>query len=301
MNRLKMIFLLCLGMLISCAFLEGQERNSTKAKKYNLSICAVFKNEAKSLKEWLEYHQMVGVDHFYLYNNSSSDPYMDILKPYIQEGVVTLVQWPYQLSDLSEDRDLIWLLNTQISAYENAARFRAIDETKWLVFVDLDEYLLPPSSNSLREILERYDAYPGIILAKDYFDSSPDGMFGRRSLVIESSAKVDSSKEIVDKNVEKTIFKPDQYEYFLWAPYRCVFKGNKQPAKLSKREVRINRYINRSVQHLFSGKSNDTIRANVRLLSQDEVRDLLDESADHENSIYRYVPDLRKKVGLDAW
>ena len=38
-------------------------------KKYKLSICAIFKNEANYLKEWIEYHRMVGVEHFYLYNS----------------------------------------------------------------------------------------------------------------------------------------------------------------------------------------------------------------------------------------
>ena len=38
--------------------------------QYEVSICAMYKNEAKYILEWIEYHLMIGVDHFYLYNNN---------------------------------------------------------------------------------------------------------------------------------------------------------------------------------------------------------------------------------------
>src|SRR5690348_2224989 len=56
-------------------------------KKHKLSICSLFKNEAVHLKEWIEYHQMVGVDHFYLYDNGSKDRPRDVLTPYIRKGL----------------------------------------------------------------------------------------------------------------------------------------------------------------------------------------------------------------------
>ena len=48
-----------------------------ESRKYEISICAIFKNEAPFLKEWLEFHLMLGIDHFYLYNNNSEDDYLD--------------------------------------------------------------------------------------------------------------------------------------------------------------------------------------------------------------------------------
>ena len=49
---------------------ESPQNHSTK--KHQLSICAIFKNEAKFLKEWIEYHRLVGVDHFYLYDETGA-------------------------------------------------------------------------------------------------------------------------------------------------------------------------------------------------------------------------------------
>ena len=33
-------------------------------KKYYVSVCAIFKNEGKYLREWIEYHLTAGVEHF---------------------------------------------------------------------------------------------------------------------------------------------------------------------------------------------------------------------------------------------
>lgn len=39
--------------------------------QYELAICAIFQDEAAYLKEWIEFHKLVGVQHFYLYNHAS--------------------------------------------------------------------------------------------------------------------------------------------------------------------------------------------------------------------------------------
>lgn len=38
-----------------------------------LSIGAIFKDEAPYLAEWIEFHRLVGVEHFFLYDNLSTD------------------------------------------------------------------------------------------------------------------------------------------------------------------------------------------------------------------------------------
>src|ERR1700733_4250019 len=63
--------------------------------KYQLAICAIFRDEAPYLKEWIEFHKLVGVEHFYLYNNCSEDDYSAVLQTYIDQEEVELIQWPY--------------------------------------------------------------------------------------------------------------------------------------------------------------------------------------------------------------
>ncbi len=72
-----------------------RRKNRKTAKEiHRKAVCAIFKNESVFLKEWLEYHLLIGVEHFYLYNNFSEDNYQDILAPYIEKGQVTLTEWP---------------------------------------------------------------------------------------------------------------------------------------------------------------------------------------------------------------
>ncbi len=49
-------------MLLSCA----RVKTNSGGGKYYFSICAIFKDESLSIKEWIEYHKLIGVEHFYL-------------------------------------------------------------------------------------------------------------------------------------------------------------------------------------------------------------------------------------------
>ena len=57
---------------------------------YKLSIGALFKNESHSIKEWLEHYLYQGVEHFYLVDDDSTDNTREILKPYVEKGIVSL-------------------------------------------------------------------------------------------------------------------------------------------------------------------------------------------------------------------
>lgn len=61
---------------------------------YYLAACLVFKDAASYLDEWIRFHQRVGIEHFYLYDNDSSDDYATVIQPFLARGEVTLCQWP---------------------------------------------------------------------------------------------------------------------------------------------------------------------------------------------------------------
>lgn len=94
---------------------SNKVHNITKHYKYNVAICAIFLNEGPYIREWIEFHRIVGVEHFYLYNNMSVDNYKCILERYIAEGIVTLIEWDVP--------------HGQISAYKNCIK-RFSDETR---------------------------------------------------------------------------------------------------------------------------------------------------------------------------
>lgn len=248
----KIIFFMFLCFIYkdsSIGFIKADELEnfSDVSKKHTLSICAIFKNQAESLKEWIEYHHDLGVDHFYLYNIGSKDSFLAILRPYIIEGLVTLVNWPEALSDQDDNDPCRWALSTQIPAYENAVNFMVRDETKWLVFVDMDEFLVCPGEN-IKDLLNKYDDYPGISLSSDFFEVAIPDTFSKRELVAQSLEPISSPTQIIDKSVAKMIFKPDVCMGFIWPPYQCRFKNLKTATSIGPRELRINHYINRNIK-----------------------------------------------------
>lgn len=117
-------------------------------KKYKVSVCAIFKNEAPYLREWIEFNHLVGVEHFYLYNNNSEDDYASVLKPYIEKDWVTLVQWPHN--------------QMQMESYKNCIKSFA-SETKWLGFIDIDEFIVPKSTDTIYSFLQPFEKNRGAV------------------------------------------------------------------------------------------------------------------------------------------
>ena len=133
------------------------KRNKTK-KKYYFSICAIFKDEELSLKQWVEYHRIVGVDHFYLYNNNSMDNYKSELQEFIDEGIIDLIEWPMKHP-------------AQLPAYMDCFK-KYRNETQWLTFIDLDEYICPIYKNNIKLWIRKYDSHPSVYVYWKVFGDS---------------------------------------------------------------------------------------------------------------------------------
>lgn len=298
-------FFILFAFVFHLAGLNAQEKRlrPIQQKKYKLSVCALIKNEERYLREWIEYHRMVGVDHFYLYDIGCTDRTVDVLRPYVRDRLVTLVNWPIGKYCRDSDPAFVWALSTQVSAYENAAKFRAIKETKWLVCLNVDEFLVPPYVNNLGEILDRYDSCPGIVLPSTFFDASSMNTMPPKNLVIQTTELAAKPAEALERSVKKMIFKPELCEGFKWPPYECCFKNQEKPALVSKSEIRINQYVNRFNGYLQFAKSKRKLYVDNRQLSDEETYDLLVngyEIDDQERAIERFAPALMKKLGYDT-
>lgn len=137
--------------------LNMQKKTGKQQKKYTVAVCAIFKNESVFLKEWLEYHLLIGVEHFYLYNNFSEDNYQDILAPYIEKGQVTLTEWPVQFG--------------QLPAYKDCFQ-KAKDETRWIAYIDLDEFICLRREQNIRNWIQKYDKYLAVYVNWKQFGTS---------------------------------------------------------------------------------------------------------------------------------
>lgn len=123
--------------------------------KYYLALVAIFQNEARFLKEWIEFYKMLGVEHFYLYNHLSTDEYKKVLEPYITSGLVTL-------QNVTESPKSLKQWNTlQTSIYTEVINDLK-DTVEWLIIVDTDEFLFPIKESNLSSILHNYDEYAAL-------------------------------------------------------------------------------------------------------------------------------------------
>jgi len=69
-NAVVPIFKMCFYNTVCKSYIELLGTHDKRKMKYRISLCLIFKNEAPFLKEWLDYHLSIGIDHFYLYNNN---------------------------------------------------------------------------------------------------------------------------------------------------------------------------------------------------------------------------------------
>ncbi len=140
-------------LLVIC----NRNKKLTHQKKHKVAICAIFKNEDSILLEWLSYHLAIGVDHFYMYNNFSCDNYIKTLTPFINDNIVTLVDWPID--------------NGQIPAYKHCWQSFKKD-SDWIGFIDLDEFIVPIKSNDIKSFLSNFQNYPSLMIHWKMFGSS---------------------------------------------------------------------------------------------------------------------------------
>lgn len=66
----------------------------------------MFRNEAPYLYEWVQYHHTAGVDHFYMYDHLSTDNSLEVLQPFLEEGLFEVIPWPYPIQGSYVDEQI---------------------------------------------------------------------------------------------------------------------------------------------------------------------------------------------------
>ncbi|CAF3712875.1 unnamed protein product [Rotaria sp. Silwood1] len=86
--------------------------------------------------EWYEYHRRVGFDHLIIYDNNSTDG-LGML--FANRADLEIIRWPWRRS--------------QHQAYTHAL-LSTRDRCVWTLFSDLDVFIFPRSSNSVRSVIQ---------------------------------------------------------------------------------------------------------------------------------------------------
>lgn len=127
--------------------LKKEIKYNTSLPTHYLTVCAIAKNEGPYFKEWIEWHRKKGVDKFYIYDNESTDETREILTPYIESGIVEYHYFPGY--------------RKQLAAYDDCFSRHRFD-SRWIAFIDLDEFIVPIEDSTIPEFLKRFEDRPNV-------------------------------------------------------------------------------------------------------------------------------------------
>lgn len=265
--------------------------------KYTVSICAMFQDEALYLKEWIEFHKLAGVSHFYLYNNFSTDNYAEVLAPYIEKNEVEVIEWPMGTGGN-------WA-HVQASAFKDGVT-RAKGQSKWLAFLDLDEFLFATKENDLGVFLKDYEEFGGVCANWVLFGTSFIAKIPENQLLIDAlryRAPMDTDghrhiksivrpERVINCRLHDMIYVPG---YFQVTPSKIKFDGPKSPT-VETDLLRINHYWSRDEFYLENQKL--PRRAKWGDKDIDSWRNLgkIHLNIEVDTTILHFVPALQKAV-----
>jgi glycosyltransferase involved in cell wall biosynthesis len=107
-----------------------------------IALCAIVRNEIRSLVEWLAYHKSLGFTEVVIYDNSSTDGTTDVLRVLDEAGELVHLPWPHSVG-----------ARPQRLAYEHARKHSDAD---WLAFFDADEFLKLNRDARIADFLARF-------------------------------------------------------------------------------------------------------------------------------------------------
>ena len=139
------------------------------------AICAIARNEADYLLEWVAHYRLLGVDGIHVYDNVSDDGTSELLAALDLTGDLHRVHWPRRGG-----------ADPQRAAYEHFLQ-EAAHHYDWVLFCDVDEFLMVPVG--LAELVRgavRVDrevsalAIPWLMFGADQQDSMRPGLVSER-------------------------------------------------------------------------------------------------------------------------
>lgn len=271
--------------------------------QYQLAVCAIFQNEGPYLKEWIEYHKLLGVEHFYLYNNLSTDNYKTILQPYIKNGEVDLIEWNYPSKDIVEWNGI------QCKAY-NDALGKTRGRAKWVAFIDLDEFLVPTLKDNLIHFLNDYNEFAAVcinwmVYGTSWITKIPDDQLLIETLTLRAPKEAERHrrvKSIVQPKMTTHCINPHFFffkeGYFQVDVEKTAFHGESTSIPKCS-AIRINHYFIRDAEWLINVKIPRYIKYfhNPEKYTEEWIQEICrNANVVEDKAIFKYLPSLRKKM-----
>ena len=285
-----------------------------------LAACLIYRNHARYLREWIEFHMLMGFERFYLYDNGSDDDHLEVLKPYLAEDIVVMEHWPIPAGQFLAFEHCL-SKRRQETERRRSEGLTPLEEVRWMAFFDIDEFLFSPTGRPVAEVLRDFERHPAVVVNLTMFGTSghvtePDGLvienYSRRAPDIHQDPFV---KCIVDPRVTYHCFGAHAFLYLgyvhefkgarfdepVWAPLDPVNERHEpitirhRTPELSYDLLRINHYYTQSeeqVRKKWATRRPDTGEARVPLSEAD--LELM--NAVPDQTIQMHLPALRQAI-----
>ena len=222
------------------AWKNWREPTLSRKTRHQLAVCAIFREEAPFLDEWITFHAGIGATHFYLYNNFSTDEFRRVLRPWQESGFVTLTEWPVPAG--------------QVRAYADCVK-RFQNEARWIAFLDIDEFLFSPRTLDIRTVLSPFADQPGLEVWQYRFGASGHVKRPQAPVVDSYTMRAPASLKTVKTIANpRMVYKAGVHQFKYWTG-RALDSSRQIVAKTTAPvfdQLRINHYWSRSLEDLES-------------------------------------------------
>lgn len=297
---MKKVFLLLLAifLLSQTNVYSRQIYKPDSHYQYQIAACLMFQNESFYLKEWIEYHKLIGVEHFYLFNNASTDNYLEILKPYILSGEVELYDYPTVGENQAEHNRI------QCCEIYTQALLLASGKAKWLAIIDADEFIVPLKTNSLGEVLKNYERYGGVYVDYLMFGTSHVEKIPSNRLIIETLNHCAQEPLTFGKSIvrpERVSSCTDPHRVWYHPPFVHVDTNfqtfNWTPANVADDKLLLFHYYSGDINHAIHVKYQRRRKwVGIELNTYLEEMEWM--NAKLNTVMQRFIPQLKKNIGL---
>jgi hypothetical protein len=285
----------------------------TTNPEHYLTISTIIRNEGPYLSEWLEFHSLLGVTHFFIYDNGSTDNTLDVLEPYQQAGIVSVVNWANCLSGWEGVAGPKGRMQ-KLSMLHSIANYG--HKTHWMAFIDADEFLYPLGSNSLPELMEGYNDLESLSVYWNMFGTSGH-TWKPKGLVTENFTKRLKLPDGKHKHLSrvKSIVKPsavlgvhNSHTFILKNGYPQSWNERHQPIghfdhrldTFSNDVVRINHYYSKSLSEYRARQKVPTNGTRQDFRRNDRLLNLIEADPIEDLSIQRFIPELKRRISANA-
>ena len=279
------------------------------SEHYYAAICAMFKNEAPWMREWIEYHRLLGFEHFYLYNNESEDGTVEVLRPYVEQGLVEIIPWE-NTPEHWDTRGINWD-GYQRKAYNDCIS-RTVGVVEWVAMIDIDEYIVPvKSKESFWTLLDKVKKYKNEKSKRHNMIGSlkiPWVWYGTSGVweippgkLLTESLYMRASKDFYWHFYHKSIYRPEAVSDC--GIHDAELKKGYCAKKVPPGHIRTNHYWARDEKSFLKKRcglylnSPDELKTAVTPERFQEIRSQLDElNQVRDTAIFPYLPALRKAL-----